>query len=136
MHRATSATTGCGFEHQLASVDRALGADGNGPPNSNANFLRPEAYLGIVLLTNEDDCSAPANTQIFSLNGGQQSITNPDGPIANYRCNGGPRGAHLCKDPATGQMIVPPLMPPSDAMGNPPELNLTDCMDNPSTTTL
>ena len=29
------------------------------PPSTNANFLRPDAYLGIVILTNEDDCSAP-----------------------------------------------------------------------------
>ncbi|HXJ23554.1 MAG TPA: vWA domain-containing protein [Polyangia bacterium] len=121
---------GCGFEHQLASIDRALGADGQGgPPSGNANFLRPDAYLGIVLLTNEDDCSAPPNTTIFSLNGGMQSITNPDGPIANYRCNGGPRGAHLCKDPS-GNMIVPPLNPPANASGSPPILNLTDCEDN------
>ena len=92
--------TGCGFEHQLASIDRALGADGLGPvPSMNAGFLRPDASLGIVMLTNEDDCSAPTDTTIYSLNGSPQSITNPDGPIADYRCNGGPRGGHLCKDP-------------------------------------
>ena len=28
-------------------------------PATNAGFLRPDAYLGIVILTNEDDCSAP-----------------------------------------------------------------------------
>ncbi len=121
---------GCGFEHQLASIDRALGADGSPPPASNANFLRPDAYLGIVILTNEDDCSAPPDTTIYSLNGGPQGITNPDGPIANYRCNGGRRGGHLCKDPSTGQTIVPPLNPPSDATGSPPVLNLADCQDN------
>jgi hypothetical protein len=121
---------GCGFEQQLASIDRALGADGAGAPSTNANFLRDDAYLGIVLLTNEDDCSAPRDTTIYSLNGGDQSITNPDGPLGNYRCNGGRRGGHLCKDPATGQMIVPPLTPPSDATGSPQVLNLTDCVDN------
>ncbi len=106
-----------------------MGADGSPPPATNNDFLRPEAYLGIVLLTNEDDCSAPSNSTIFSLNGGGQTITNPDGPIANYRCNGGPRGAHLCKDPS-GNTIVPPLNPPPNASGNPPILNLTDCQDN------
>jgi hypothetical protein len=126
---------GCNFEQPLASIDRALGGDrldasGNPqPPASNANFLRKDAYLGIVMLTNEDDCSAPPDTTIYSFNGGAQSITNPDGPIANYRCNGGRRGGHLCKDPS-GNMIVPPLNPPPTASGNPPILNLTDCQDN------
>ncbi len=130
---------GCGFEHQLASIDRALGSDsfdGNGnpqPPSTNVGFLRPEAYLGIILLTNEDDCSASPGSTIYSLNGGSQNIANPDGPIANYRCNGGPRGAHLCQDPANGNaMIVPPLAPPGDVQmtGAIPTLNLTNCVDN------
>jgi hypothetical protein len=122
---------GCGFNQPLASIDRALGADGVAPPLANANFLRRDAYLGIVILSHEDDCSAPPNTTIFSLNGGAQSITNPDGPVAHYRCNGGPRGAHTCKDPS-GAMIVPPLNPPAGTTGTPPTLNLTDCQDNPS----
>jgi hypothetical protein len=128
---------GCGFEHQLASIDRALGADGLGPPPSqNTGFLRPDAYLGIVMLTNEDDCSAPADTTIYSLNGSPQSITNPDGPIGNYRCNGGPRGGHLCQDLNAGSpnmgYATPPLTPPPDAAGNPPILPLADCKDNDS----
>jgi hypothetical protein len=89
-----------------------------------------------VILTNEDDCSAPPQTTIYSTNGGaRQSITNPDGPIGNYRCNGGPRGAHLCQDPAMGNaMIVPPLNPPPDAMtsGGMPTLDLASCEDNPA----
>jgi hypothetical protein len=123
--------TGCGFEHQLASITRALGADGSPPPASNAGFLRPDAYLGIIILTNEDDCSAPPDTTIYSLNGGAQSITNPDGPLTNYRCNGGPRGGHVCTDPSTGQAGVVPLTPPSEITGNPPPvLQLADCQDN------
>ncbi|HLK93774.1 MAG TPA: hypothetical protein VKZ18_28035 [Polyangia bacterium] len=124
---------GCGFEHQLAAIDRALGADGSPAPSQNAGFLRPEAYLGIVMLTNEDDCSAPQNTTIYSLNGGQQNIANPDGPIANYRCNGGPRGAHYCQDPANGNAwLIPPLNPPADAQGTAtaPTLDLVNCEDN------
>jgi len=49
---------GCGFEHQFASVLRAAGA-GPDQPAANQGFLRPSAYLAIVLVTNEDDCSAP-----------------------------------------------------------------------------
>ena len=124
---------GCGFEHQLASIDRALGGDGSAPPSTNANFLRPEAYLGIVILTNEDDCSGPQNTTIYSLNGSQQNIANPDGPIANYRCNGGPRGAHYCQDPNNNMAwTIPPLKPPADAQGSAtaPTLDLVNCIDN------
>ncbi len=120
-------SNGCGFEHPLASIVRALGADGQAPPASNANFLRPDAYLGIIILSNEDDCSAPANTTLYSLNGSPQSLTNPLGPIANYRCN---QFGHLCQDPATGTTAMPPLNPPSSATGNPPILNLANCTSN------
>ncbi|HEY6475025.1 MAG TPA: hypothetical protein VI456_00500 [Polyangia bacterium] len=117
--------SGCGFEHQLASIDRALGADGSEPPSANAGFLRSDAYLGIVILTNEDDCSAPANTQLFSLTVGgsnQQNIANALGPITNYRCN---QYGHLCKDPS-GNLIMPPLNPPNGAT----TLDLTGCESN------
>jgi len=52
--------SGCGFEHPLAAAARALGADGRPPPAENEGFLRPSAFLAIILVTNEDDCSAPA----------------------------------------------------------------------------
>jgi hypothetical protein len=130
---------GCGFENQLASIDAALGAQGlqpgqtPNPPSTNVGFLRPEAYLGIVILTNEDDCSAPSNTTIYSQNGYQQNIADPDGPLTNYRCNGGPRGAHYCQDPANGNAwTIPPLFPPPDAQGTAaaPTLDLAGCIDN------
>jgi hypothetical protein len=121
---------GCGFEHQLASIDRALGADGvvNG---ANAGFLRPDALLAIIILSNEDDCSAPADTKLYSLNGGMQNITNPLGPVANYRCN---EYGHLCTDPGTGAVISPPLVFPDDAQGTPaaPTLDLANCTSNDS----
>ena len=53
---------GCGFEHQLAALEWAFYLGDN---KSQLDFLRPEAYLGIVLLTDEDDCSAPPNTNMF-----------------------------------------------------------------------
>ncbi len=129
---------GCGFENQLASVARALGADGAPPPTQNAGFLRADAELAIVLLTNEDDCSAPRNTTLYSLNGAQQNVANPLGPIANYRCN---QFGHLCMDPTSGTptaLIAPPLNPPTDAQvtGTLPTLNLTNCESNDSSTGL
>jgi hypothetical protein len=87
----TVGASGCGFEHQLASVARALGADGAQPPPENAGFLRPDAYLGIVLLTNEDDCSGPPNDPLFEPTSSQ--LMSMYGPTANFQCN---EWGHLC----------------------------------------
>lgn len=45
--------TGCGYESHLEAIRRAL--DGRHP--GNAGFLRPGAFLAIVILTDEDDAS-------------------------------------------------------------------------------
>ena len=73
---------GCGFEHQLSSVEAALGP---GAPPENAGFLRDYAFLGVVLITNEDDCSAPANSQLFDPS--QNSAADPLGPLSSFRCS-------------------------------------------------
>jgi hypothetical protein len=54
---------GCGFEHPLGALEWAFFLEEN---KSQWDFLRPEAYLGIVLLTDEDDCSAPPGTHVFA----------------------------------------------------------------------
>jgi hypothetical protein len=82
---------GCGFEHQLASVLRALGADGSPAPAENAGFLRANATLAVVLLTDEDDCSAPADSDLFDPS--SRLVSDPLGPLASYRCN---EFGHLC----------------------------------------
>jgi hypothetical protein len=56
-------TAGCGFEHPLESVYAALHN-----PDDNPGFLRPDAALLIVFLTNEDDCSAPPTSNLFDKN--------------------------------------------------------------------
>jgi len=135
--------SGCGFHQPLAAAARALGADNvvNGvatPPATNDGFLRSDASLAIIFLTNQDDCSAPAGTELFSLNGGQDNLSNSLGPMQLYRCN---QYGHLCKDPASSNpqaLIMPPLKPPSDAQGttSEPTLDLTDCQDNDTATGL
>jgi hypothetical protein len=82
---------GCGFEHQLESTLRALGADGAPAPAQNAGFLRPDAYLAIVMVTNEDDCSAPPDSDLFDSS--SATVTDPLGPLQSYRCN---EFGHLC----------------------------------------
>jgi MYXO-CTERM domain-containing protein len=120
--------TGCGFGHQLGSIARALGADGAPAPARNAGFLRPEADLAIIILSNADDCSAPPTTVLYSLNGGPNNISNGLGPMARYRCN---EFGHLCIDPSGDpqKLIQPPATAPTDAQGttSAPTLSLTNC---------
>jgi hypothetical protein len=111
---------GCGFEHQLASVVRALGADGNGPPQENQGFIRPEAYLAIVLITNEDDCSAPVNSVLFDTNV-NTNLASQVGPPGNFRCN---EFGHLCS------LKGGPPAPPVRVSPNPNDLTFTQQYDN------
>lgn len=128
-------TAGCGFGHQLASIDRALGADGLGPsPLMDQGFLREGAYLGIVIVSNQDDCSAPAGSPLFSLNGGSSDLANALGPLTHFRCN---QAGHLCQDTNPGStdtttFASPPLYPPSwhDGTADAPTLSLANCESN------
>src|SRR5205814_6970206 len=85
----------CGFEHQIASPARALGANlggwKGGSPMENNGFLRDEAFLAVILLTDEDDCSAPVDSDLFDTK--QNSLSDPYGPLASFRCN---EFGHLC----------------------------------------
>ena len=126
--------SGCGFGQPLAAIDRALGADGLGPaPLRDQGFLRPDAYLAIVIISNKDDCSAPAGSPLYSLNGGSDDLSNPLGPINNYRCN---VAGHLCQDQNSGNQTPvtfapPPLQLPADATaGAVPTLALSNCVSN------
>ncbi len=73
---ANLGTLGCGEEHQLAAFEWALLAT-----NMNQDqhvMLRPNAYLGLVFLSDEDDCSAYPNDGMFgnaaSLRGETSSL--------------------------------------------------------------
>ena len=58
-------TVGCGQEHQLQAFEFALAAQGLGNDEQQRAFLRSNAYLGLVFLTDEDDCSAVLNAGLF-----------------------------------------------------------------------
>ncbi|MFN0247563.1 MAG: hypothetical protein ACKV2T_11805 [Kofleriaceae bacterium] len=64
---------GCGFEQPLAAMKAAL----ENP--SNSGFVRPDASLAIVILSDEDDCSA-RNTTLFLPD------TAALGPLQSFRC--------------------------------------------------
>ncbi|MCB9558065.1 MAG: hypothetical protein H6707_18265 [Deltaproteobacteria bacterium] len=70
---AAVGTEGCGFEQPLEAARRALS------PEINGDFLRPDALLAIVFITDEDDCSA-RSPQLFDAR------NTAIGPLTNFRC--------------------------------------------------
>jgi hypothetical protein len=70
---------GCGFEQPLESMRRAL----NGSNPTNQGFLRDNAFLAVIFITDEDDCSTE-NTQMFDTS--QTSVSDPLGPLHSFRC--------------------------------------------------
>jgi hypothetical protein len=78
---ANVGTEGCGFEHQLQSVRRAL----SGYLAENDGFLRGDAHLAVVYITDEDDCSATPDSTFFA------DYTPRQDP--SLRCS---RYGHLC----------------------------------------
>jgi hypothetical protein len=111
---ANVGTLGCGFEHQIASAALALGFGGT-IPAGNVGFLRPDAFLAVAFITNEDDCSAPPNTELFDIDSGT-TVGSPLGPIGNFRCN---EFGHLCGG------VMPPR---TGTVGTP--TTLADCRSN------
>jgi hypothetical protein len=75
---------GCGYEHPLQAARRAL-YDSVTPENNG--FLRPDAYLGIIILSDEDDCSADIDSDLFS------DDASFEGTGASFRCA---QAGHLC----------------------------------------
>jgi hypothetical protein len=61
---ASLGTGGCNFEQQLAAVEKALTVHAQ-PGAANDGFLRPDALLAVVVVTDEDDCTV-ASPEIFS----------------------------------------------------------------------
>ena len=70
---------GCGFEQPLEAARRAL----DPKVNTNPNFVRKEAGLAVVFITDEDDCSAKKDAL---YDPSQQGLTDPLGPLTSFRC--------------------------------------------------
>lgn len=105
--------TGCGFEQHLEAIYAALNPNPDTRVPENAGFLREDAYLAIVILANEDDCSVPATSSLFDTN--QTMNRDPLGGLQSFRCN---RFGHLCNG----------APPPSDP-GQLPS-GMLDCVSN------
>lgn len=98
---ALRGTGGCRFSQPLAAIRRAL--DGTHP--EHAGFLRPDAYLGIVLITDEDDCSATSSVPFV---GGDVFRCAELG----VSCDGGPVGREPAEytscEPYAGSYLLDP----------------------------
>jgi hypothetical protein len=66
---------GCGFEQHLESMKRALSTTNT----ANAGFLRPDAYLAVIFIADEDDCSMSK----AALLGPESAAL---GPQQSFRC--------------------------------------------------
>lgn len=83
-------TSGCAFEHQLESVLKAVTPSGSAirfhadtvgqGDRANVGFVREDSILAVVVLSDEDDCSA-ADPELFREGAGPY-----DGYPPNQRC--------------------------------------------------
>lgn len=66
---------GCGFEQHLEAIKQALQ-----PSNPvNGGFVRPDAFLGVIIIADEDDCSM-AHSSLLATDTGTL------GPRQSFRC--------------------------------------------------
>ena len=100
---ASVGAMGCGFEHQLEAVYAALRNQ-----NENKGFLRSDALLTVVFVTNEDDGSAPPTAKFYEQNS-DPTGTSMIGQYTTYRQT---RFAVDC-----GGMQIPYGMPLTNLMG-------------------
>ncbi|HEX2658789.1 MAG TPA: hypothetical protein VHU40_10975 [Polyangia bacterium] len=85
--------SGCGFESQFKSVVYALEKAQNPDDPDNGGFLRKDAVLAIVLVTNEDDCSVSEDSLLLTPSVTSVMDATGVGALFNYRCN---EFGHLC----------------------------------------
>jgi hypothetical protein len=75
---------GCGYEHQLQAARVAL-YEAITP--ENMGFLRRDALLGIIVISDEDDCSGETNTDFYS------DVSTYPGTTGSFRCA---HTGHVC----------------------------------------
>ncbi|MDH5492337.1 MAG: hypothetical protein OEY14_10320 [Myxococcales bacterium] len=147
---AVTGTGGCGFEQQLDAVLKALtpststsysfisetGAAtfGHGDTN-NSGFVRPGALLALLLVTDEDDCSAQ-DPQIFS----ETSTTYTGG--LNLRCSQYPGALYPIDRYVNGLLALKPGDPdllvyaaitgvPTDLVADPESIDYARILSDP-----
>jgi hypothetical protein len=96
-------TGGCGFEQQLAAVEKALTVHA-APGAANDGFLRRDALLAVLLVTDEEDCSA-ADPHLFD---NQDSSL---GSVMDLRCYEHPEMLRSVDEFVTSILSVKPDHP-------------------------
>jgi hypothetical protein len=84
---AKAGAGGCGFEQHLEAMKHALDPSSAGNP-INQDFLRPKAFLAVIFIADEDDCSMEDTGML-----GNESAAL--GPQQSFRCT---RFGVLCDD--------------------------------------
>src|SRR5262249_2987302 len=100
--------TGCGFQQPLAAVARAFGIDGRPMPDESRGFLRPEAFLYVLIVTAEADCSIPSGGILFDTKS-NATLDSRLGPPTHYRCN---EFGHVCGG------VMPPRLAPNGSVND------------------
>ncbi len=72
---------GCGFEQPLESMYRAL----NGTNAANEGFIREDAFLAVIIITDEDDCSV-TDPSMFNSDSSLDNISSSLGFLSSFRC--------------------------------------------------
>lgn len=73
--------SGCGFEQPLESMLLAL----QNTSGQNTGFLRDDAFLAVIVITDEDDCSAK-DPSIFNSDMSLDNISSELGFLSSFRC--------------------------------------------------
>jgi len=73
--------SGCGFEQPLNAARRAL----SGSLQQNEGFLRADAQLAVIILSDEDDCSAE-DFAVFNSDPAQDRASSSLGFLSSFRC--------------------------------------------------
>ena len=108
---ATVGVNGCGFEQHLQMVKNALN---NNP--ANAGFLRPSAYLAVIILGDEDDCSF-AHSSLIATD------TSQLGPLQSFRCT---RYGLICDQGGADEAAMNQVGPKGSCHSNESNQYLTD----------
>jgi len=81
---ASVGVAGCPYPQPLQATRRALTRAQDRSDRDNAGFLRADATLFVVIVTNQDDCSVPADSGLFDPS--QRRLEDPYGGRGTYRC--------------------------------------------------